>query len=107
MPYALSVLLAAVNPDDLRATVAHIVADHLACLAIALPLLLEELIGRRPAASGALPTGELVVAPLRVAMAIAVHTVDADPLALGAEVLQIVAICRVTWRDQALALRQH
>ena len=61
-------------------------ADLQPNLATALLLLLGELLRRRPGTRRTLPTGELVVEPLRVAMAIAVHAVDADPLALGAEV---------------------
>ncbi len=78
-------LLSAINRDDLHAAVAHLVADYGARLAIDRPLSLRELLRLRTAPRGALPTGELVVAPLRVAMAVAMHTVNADPFALVAE----------------------
>jgi len=44
VPYALSVLLSTIDRDDLLATVPHLVADDLACFAIALLLLLGKLL---------------------------------------------------------------
>jgi hypothetical protein len=85
--------------------VTHLVADLQPNLAIALLLLLGELLRRRSATRRTLPTGELVVAPLRVAMAIAVDAVDADPLALGAKVLEVLVVRAIARRYQALALR--
>ena len=100
-------LLRAINRDDLLATVPHLAADRLPRLAIALLLFLGELLRGRPAARGALPTGELVVAPLRVAMAMAVDAVNADPLALGTEVVEIRAVGGIPRRHQALTLGQR
>ena len=61
----------------------------------------------RHAARGAFPTGEFVVAPLRVAMAMAVHTVNAEgrvrytrsmPSVLASRELQLSSQEAVTYR---------
>jgi hypothetical protein len=51
--------------------------------------MLGELLRRRSASRGAFSAGELVVASLGIAMAMAVDTVNADSLALVAEMLEI------------------
>src|SRR5262249_45146667 len=67
----------------------------------------RELFGGRTAARRALPTRQFLVASLRVEMAMAVKGVNARPVALVAEVLEIVAIGCVARRDQTLALGER
>src|SRR5206468_297672 len=96
-----------IHGRHLLATVTHLVADHLARFAIALLLLLGELLRRRAAPRGAFPAGELVVSLLRVAMTMAVDAVNADPLALVAEMLEIGVVGLVAGCHQALALGER
>ena len=77
----------------------HLTADHLPRFAIDGLLLRCELLRRRPAARRALPTGQFLIAGLSVEMAMAVEGVNADPRALVAEVLEIVAVGGIAGRD--------
>ena len=85
----------------------HLVTDEVTSFAIALLLFLRELLGGRPTARRTFPTGELLVSPLRVAMAMAVHAVNPGPLAFVAEVLEVGVVGGIARRDEALALGER
>ena len=85
----------------------HLVADLQAHFSIALALLRRELLSGRSAARWARPAGELLVARLGVEVAVPVAPVDADAVALVAEMLEIRRVRRVARRDQALAVGER
>src|SRR5271155_2908511 len=89
------------------ATVPHLAADYLPRLAIERLLLRRELLRRRAATRRALRAGQFLVALLGVEMAMPVETMNTDPRAFGAKVLQIVAVGGVAGRDEALALGER
>lgn len=93
-----------IDRRNLFATMAHLVADRLARLAIDRLLFGRELLRLRPALSRTLPAGELLVARLCVMVPVSVERVDAGSRALVSEVSEILSVCDVAGRNQALPL---
>src|ERR1700682_1878745 len=89
------------------AVVTELTAYREPCLAIDCPSIGREFSGPGTAARRACPAGQLLVAGLRVAVAMAVNAVDATPGTLVDEMLQVGPVGRVTGTDKALALGER
>jgi hypothetical protein len=95
-----------VHRRNLLAAVAHLAADYFSRLAIDGLLFRRELLRRCTATRRTLPAGQFLVARLRIEMPMPVEGVNADPRALVAEVLEIVAVGGIARRNEALTLSQ-